>query len=297
MTAESLFATYKLQIFRFYGNYGSVDIAMQSIAPPEKGRTRLAAVLRQGGEFITIDDATAALGLGRTDAAKLLSRWQEQGWLRRVRRGLYAVVPLASSKGDQVIEDPWTLVPQLFDPSYVGGASAAHHWDLTEQLFRSVFVFTTKPVRRSEQTVQGTPFVVRHIAESKLFGTKTLWRGRVKLQVSDPSRTIIDMLDDPRAGGGIRHVADCLKAYFVRADAAPDLLVDYAERLGNGAVFKRLGFLTEWADGPASVIEACAARLTQGAVKLDPALPSPRFIRHWSLKLPDRWKVGASSHD
>lgn len=270
---------------------------MNSPASSKKGRARLAAVLRQGGEFVSIDDATAVLGVGRTDAAKLLSRWQEQGWLTRVRRGLYAAVPLTSGQGEHVIEDPWTLVPELFDPGYVGGASAAHHWDLTEQLFRSVFVYTTRPVRRSEQNVQGTPFVVRHIAERKLFGTKTLWRSRVKLQVSDPARTIIDMLDEPRAGGGIRHAADCLKAYFVRADASPDLLVDYAERLGNGAVFKRLGFLTEWAEGPASLVQACAARLTQGAVKLDPALPSPRLITHWGLRLPDRWKAGAAPHD
>jgi len=270
---------------------------MTSVAPLEKGRARLAAVLRQGGDFVTLDDATTVLGIGRTDAAKLLARWQEQGWLRRVRRGLYVPVPLTTGQGEQVIEDPWTLVPKLYDPGYVGGATAAQHWDLTEQIFRSVFVFTARPVRRSQQTVQGTSFIVHHLAADKLFGTKTLWRGRVKLQVSDPARTIIDMLDEPRVGGGIRHVSDCLKAYYARADADPDRLIDYAERVGNGAVFKRLGFLTEWADGPVVVIEACAARLTQGAVKLDPALASPRFLRHWRLQLPDRWKAAAGTRD
>ena len=274
-----------------------MGVAMTPSIPPEKGRSRLAAVLRQGGEFVTIDDTMTALGVGRTDAAKMLARWQTQGWLRRVSRGLYARVPLASGQGDQVIEDPWTLVPKLFDPGYVGGASAAQHWDLTEQLFRSIFVFTTRPVRHSQQTIQDTPFVVRHIAADKMFGTRTLWRGRVKIQVSDPARTIIDMLDDPRTGGGIRHVADCLKAYFARADADPDLLIGYAEQVRNGAVFKRLGFLTEWTGGPPALIEACAARLTLGASKLDPALASPRFVRHWQLQLPERWKTGPGPHD
>jgi predicted transcriptional regulator of viral defense system len=270
---------------------------MMPSIPSEKGRSRLAIVLRQGGDFVTIDDAAAALGIGRAEAAKMLARWQAQGWLRRVSSGLYAAVPLTSGQGDQVIEDPWTLVPKLFDPGYVGGASAAQHWDLTEQLFRSIFVFTTRPVRRSQQKIQDTPFVVHHIAADKIFGTRSLWRGRAKIQVSDPARTIIDMMDDPRSGGGIRHVADCLKAYLARTDADPDLLINYATRLGNGAVFKRLGFLTESIGGPPALIEACAARLTQGPTKLDPALASPRFARHWQLRLPARWKSGPGPHD
>ena len=81
-----------------------------------RGRSRLAQVLRVEGQLITIADATAALGVDRVTAAKLLARWQDQGWLKRVRRGLYAPVPVTALPSDQVIEDPWTLVPGLFDP-------------------------------------------------------------------------------------------------------------------------------------------------------------------------------------
>lgn len=262
-----------------------------------KGRERLAAVIRRGGELVTVDDASAALDLERGAAAKLLARWQSQGWLTRVRRGLYSPVPLSSSPSDQVVEDPWSLIPELFGPAYVGGASAAQHWDLTEQLFRTVFVYTTRPVRRANQAVYGTAFVVRHIADDKLFGTRAVWRGRTKIQVSDVHRTVIDMLDTPAVGGGIRHVADCLKAYLGREDADPAKLIDYAGRLGNGAVFKRLGFLVERAGGPAQLIDACAARLTQGVVKLDPTLASPRLMRRWRLWLPERWKKEARKGD
>lgn len=265
--------------------------------PTDKRRDRLSAVLRQAGDLVTVDDAAAALGIGRSAAAKVLARWQEQGWITRIRRGLYAPVPLTSSRGEQVLEDPWTLVPELFAPGYVGGASAAHHWDLTEQLFRSVFVFTARPVRRSKQTIHGTLFVVRHLPRDKIFGTRVLWRGRVKIPVSDIHRTIIDMLDDPANGGGIRHIFDCLRAYIARRDADPDVLIGYADRLANGAVFKRLGFLAERAHGPSPLVEACASRLTEGVVKLDPALSSPRMLRRWRLWLPERWKSEAATDD
>ena len=47
------------------------------------------------------------------------------------------------------------------------------------------------------------------------------------------------MLDEPRSGGGIRHVADCLQVYFESEQADVPKLTEYASRLGNGAVFKR----------------------------------------------------------
>jgi predicted transcriptional regulator of viral defense system len=246
--------------------------------------------------LITVDDATQALGIGRSAAAKVLARWQRQGWITRVQRGVYAPIPLASAPGDHVVDDPWTLIPNLFGPAYVGGASAAHHWDLTEQLFRSVFVCTTKPVRQKTHTVHGTTFILRHVAEDKLFGTRVLWRGRTKLNVSDPHRTVIDMLDDPASGGGIRHVADCLQRYLKRPDVSPETLVDYADRIGNGAVFKRLGFLAERAGAPQALIAACAERLTMGNAKLDLGLPCPRLIRRWRLWIPESWKHEAP-HD
>jgi len=258
---------------------------------PPTTKARLSAVLRRAGPLVTVDDAAVALKLDPVAAAKLLARWNGQGWLRRIRRGLYAPVPLAADAGDQVVEDPWTLVPEIFAPAYVAGASAAQHWDLTEQLFRSVFVVTARHVRHRNVTIHGTPFVLRHLPREKHFGTLAVWRGSAKVELSDLHRTVIDMLDDPASGGGIRHVADCLKAYLGRKDASPDALVAYAERLGNGAVFKRLGFLAERQEGGAALVEACLRRLKQGNVKLDPALPSPRLVRRWRLWLPESWKV------
>jgi predicted transcriptional regulator of viral defense system len=253
-------------------------------------RDRLSAVAKAAGEFISVDATAAALGIPGRTAARTLARWQRQGWIARVRRGLYTQRPLESSIGDTALEDPWTLVPQLFGGGYVGGASAAHHWDLTEQLFRAVFVYTTRDVRHREVVVHGTTFVLKHVSDRLVFGAKTVWRNRTRLQVSDPHRTIIDLLDDPSMGGGIAHVADCLGNYLRRPDAAAEKLLAYAERAGNGAVFKRLGFLAERAGAREALIDGCAVRLTKGNSKLDPALPCPRLVRRWRLWIPESWK-------
>ena len=197
-------------------------------------RARLAAVLRSTKEVVTIDAATKTLDLDRTAAAKLLSRWVQQGWLRRVGPGTYVAVPLDLAGTEQVVEDPWVLVPTLFRECYIGGWTAAHHWDLTEQLFNETVVFTTRRIAEKRITAQGVTFLLHHIPKERLFGLKPLWRGTTRVNVSDPARTLIDMIAMPSTGGGIDHTADCLAAYLKSQVNDRGLLIRYAEQFGRG---------------------------------------------------------------
>lgn len=258
-----------------------------------RARARLSAVLQTARELVTIEDTTKALGLDRHAASKILSRWQQQGWLKRVGRGVYAPIPLDAATTGQVLQDPWILVPALFAPGYVGGWTAAEHWDLTEQLFRSVFVFTARPFRCKEQTVQGVPFTLKRVRENALFGLKTLWRGQARVSISDKHRTIVDLLADPLTGGGIRHVAQCVRTYLRDGEADAVILIGYAETLGNGAVFKRLGFLASKIPGQEALVQSCRQRRSAGNAKLDPALSCRRLVKTWSLWIPANWEAEA----
>ena len=262
---------------------------MSKAAAIPEGRRRLSAVVREGGDIVRIADAERTLDVNRTVASKLLSRWSRQGWLRRVGPGAYAPVSLDSLFSDQVLDDPWVLVPTLYDPAYIGGRTAAEHWDLTEQIFRDIVVMTERPVRAVSREHHGASFTLRHVRAGMMFGTRSVWRGRTRIAVSDVPRTIVDMLDDPELGAGIQHVEDCLASYFERKDCDDGTLVAYADRIGNGAVFKRLGFLAERRSGTNALIDACRERLTQGNAKLDSALPCRRLITRWRLFVPESW--------
>lgn len=261
---------------------------MDSHALPS-GRARLAAVVKAAGTVVRIEHAEQALRVSRTEAAKLLSRWSSQGWLRRVGPGAYVPVQLESLDALQVVDDPWILVPVLFDPAYIGGRTAAEHWDLTEQIFRDIVVYTARRVNRPVVERQGAVFTVIHTGKERLFGTQAVWRGQTKIAVSDIHRTIVDMLNDPSSGGGIQHVADCFAAYMRRSDRDEARLIGYAERLGNGAVFKRLGFLAERHRDGAALAAASQKHLTKGNALLDPALKCPRLVTRWRLRVPDSW--------
>jgi predicted transcriptional regulator of viral defense system len=254
------------------------------------GRERLSTVLRATRGVITVDDVVSVLGIERRPAAQLLSRWTDQGWLKRIRHGTYAPLPLDATTTTKTIANPWLLVATLFEPGYVGGWSAAEHWELTEQMFRDVCVFTTTPFRSKRQEIEGTTFVMHMLGPELLFGTKPVWDAGRKIAVSDAHRTIIDMMARPETGGGIRHAADCLAAYLSSTHADALKLIQYAEHYGSGAVFKRMGFLLDELGGGEAIVDACRARLSTGYAKLDPALPRDRLVTKWRLWVPTSWK-------
>jgi len=246
-------------------------------------------VLSAAGDVIHVDDVVSTLQLDRTGAAQRLSRWAQQGWLRRVGTGAYVAASLNTLGSDRVLDDPWVIVPALFAPAYIAGRTAAEHWDLTEQIFKDIFVMTSQAVRQKRQERHGALFSLKHIDERKIFGTKNVWRHHTRVPVADVHRTIIDMLDDPAIGGGIQHVTDCLAVYLRRDDRDDKKLIDYAVCLGNGAVFKRLGFLAERLRDGTELASLCEQHLSGGHAKLDPAQGEAVVVTKWRLRMPERW--------
>lgn len=175
----------------------------------------------------------------------------------------------------------------MFEPCYIGGWSAAEHWGLTEQIFSSLCVMTTTRPRNRKPLLRRTKFDLHTVPATHLIGLKTVWRGGTRVRLSDPARTLIDMMADPALGGGIRHVAEMLASLLHDQPKEGAKLTDYAAKLGIGAVYKRLGFLLQ-RDHPDQIalIAACQANLSAGYAKLDPSLPADRLITVWRVWVP-----------
>lgn len=256
-------------------------------------RQRLAEIIRGTKGSISVAEAANILNLSLPVVAKMLSRWAKKGWLSRIRRGIYIPIPLESRTADTVLEDPWIIAERLFAPCYISGWSAAEYWGLTEQIFRTILVMTRQKPRNHSPVIKGTKFLLRTISDKAMFGIKPVWKGQVKVSVSDPTRTIIDMLNDPQLGGGIRSTADIFINYLKSEKANMDLLLEYAKQLGVGAVYKRLGFLLErFAPDKKTAINICQLSLTAGNTRLDPKSSqsgTDRLITCWRLWIPEGW--------
>ena len=257
------------------------------------GQTRkeLSEILRRSKSIVSVGEAASILKKSPGEVAKLLARWVEQGWMVRIRRGLYAPVPLESKNPENVIEDPQIVAMKVFEPCYIGGWSAAEYWGLTEQIFKTIIVVTTKPIRQRKVKIQSSEFLVRQISNSRFFGMKVIWKERVQVYMSDPTKTIVDMLDDPAMSGGVRMLEKILKEYLSSSNKDLKQLLTYAGRMKNGAIYKRLGYLLERSGIKDDFLMAALRKsVTTGNAKLDPALPAERLITKWRLWVPENWK-------
>lgn len=224
----------------------------------------------------------------------MLARWVTQGWLKRLQRGRYMPVPLEADPDGMVLEDPWMLAATAFAPCYVGGWSAAEHWGLTEQLFRTLVVFSERPPRERKPELAGTPYWILGTKRERMFGLKTIWRGQVKVQVSDPTRTALDMLDNPLIAGGLRPMVDVARAYLESEHFDYSAVDEYAGRLGNGAIYKRLGYLLElYYPERKALLAVCCKNLTTGLAQLDPSTPGDRIVKRWRIRVPEAWSPEA----
>jgi len=253
-------------------------------------RAFVAQLNRELQRPFTPADAAAVTEVDHARAARLLRHLAQQGWVARVQRGLYTTVPLEAEDPDRWSADPWAVATAALAPGYVGGWTALHHWDLTDQVFATTVFITSRPVPRRERRIGDARLELRHRAERALFGTRRVWRGGAPVLISDRERTLVDCLDDPSVGGGLHHVVEALRVYAEGPDVSWGRLIEYADRLGNRTVFKRLGYIAETLElADAQLIDACRARVSAGTGRLDPGRPAsgPTSAR-WGLRLNTR---------
>jgi predicted transcriptional regulator of viral defense system len=244
----------------------------------------------------TVKEAASVLGTDYGRTKWLLAYWTSHGWLSRIRRGLYVTVPLGAKNPSAWSEDPWIMAMRVFEPCYIGGWSACEHWNFTEQIFRGVVVVTSRPARRRHLQVKETPFVLKTVKADRLFGTTALWRRQTQVQVSDPSRTLVDLLNYPDLGGGMRHVAQVLREYVESSHKDVAKLLEYIKRLDNRTIYKRLGYVLEVLEIPQpELLKACRNNLSTGYSLFDStARRGGSFNRRWGLQVNVNVKRGVS---
>lgn len=251
-----------------------------------KEREVLRVLVASEKPTVSVNDVIERLGVNRPYGNLVLSRLQQKGWLQRIKRGVYTIVPLHSKTGQPVTEEPLAMAMSLFAPCYVSGWTAAEHWDLTEQISNAVMVCTERKQRGRIQSFGRVTYRTRFTRETDI-GVTSVWEGSSRVRMADPHRLVVDALTSPELGGGGRQTLDIVRAYWRSEHANGEALLSYAQRLGRGALFKRLGFTAErFGSVSEEWIERCRKRLTSGIARLDPSGTSRgRIVSRWNLKV------------
>ena len=218
------------------------------------------------------------------DPRDILDSLRRKKWILKIKRGVYAIAPLeAGEKGSESYSlHSFTIGSFLVQPYYIGYWSALNYHGLTDQTPPAVYVVTTKP--RNSRRVLNTQFKFVTVPNRKMFGTIKVEIDNRKINMSSREKTIADCLDHPEHAGGVEEIAKAI--YFASSNSEINFnqLVDCSRRLGNSAVLKRLGYISETLNIKELSALLSNSKLASGYSVLDPMLPKNGKIR-------ERWKL------
>lgn len=257
----------------------------QNITRGPLGRAEARFLARVSGKVaFTTGEAQEILGYkGEDSTQKFLERLHTKGWIRRIKRGRFAVIPLSSGENRTPQLHEFIVAMELVSPAAIAYWSALNHHGMTEQLPRTVFVVTNHPVRRPPGEVLGVTYKVISLRPEKFFGIiKKDWIDEMPFMVTDREKTIVDGLDLPQYVGGVAEITKALSIGWTQLNESK--LRKYAVKIGNSAVAKRLGFLMETLGlGNVEALRKVVA-LAPGFSPLDPTLTRHgKYNRRWGL--------------
>jgi len=237
-----------------------------------KATTLLLTLAGEGRNVFTTAEAHALLGGSPAATYKLLHDLKQGGWLHALDKGRYLIVPLEAGLERRFTIHEFRLASHLAPEGYVAYWTALHHHRLTEQIPRDVWIATAR--RRQPMTLLGVTYTFVLLRPHKLFGAQMVWIEGQAVAIADLEKSIIDALDHPEYCGGITEAAKALTTALEEREVDLARLTNYAQRMQNGAVFKRLGYLAERLALPVGDHPAqWQAALTGGHALLDPGRP------------------------
>ncbi|MBI4334557.1 MAG: type IV toxin-antitoxin system AbiEi family antitoxin domain-containing protein [Chloroflexi bacterium] len=207
------------------------------------GSDLLTVIIRQGKRIFTYEDAVKAYGSSDRRLRELLSTLARRGWLQRLEKGKYLILPFEAGREREWTEHEFIIASYLIEPYYIGFRSALNYYGYTEQMSRTVFIVSTRRKLRSSLKISGVTYRLVNVSERKFFGFRQIAIDGNQVNISEPEKTIVDCLDHMRYCGGVSEIAKAL--WYGRDDLDLARIAEYSRRNGNRAASQRLGYLIE----------------------------------------------------
>jgi predicted transcriptional regulator of viral defense system len=239
----------------------------------------------QGKVIFTTQEAHEILGGSRSATYKLLHDLVKGGWLRSLGKGRYLIIPLAAGPERRYTTHEFLVAHHLAPEGYIAYWTALHHHGLTEQVPGTIWMAT--PQRHPEATIAGVRYTFVTLRPYKVFGQQPVWVEGQSVPVADLEKSVVDALDHPEHSGGVGEVAKALTAAVTERNADWERLTEYALRMRNRAIFKRLGYLVEALSlSSKGFMDRWQDALSAGYAQLDPSRPAAgSFDRRWRVQV------------
>lgn len=198
-----------------------------------------------GREAVSVSDIRALAGPGSA-TRNVVQQLIRKGWLSRVRRGRYVLLPPEHGPDNLGENNVLALATAAAASSYVGWWSAASFHGFTTQVPLTVFIAVTG--RMTEREIEGSTVRFVRLPKPKFFGSQLYPLYGRQVAISNPAKTLIDCLDRPSLAGGISETVRI--ADRALANVSGDEAVETAIRFNSKSVMQRLGAISDLVDRP-----------------------------------------------
>lgn len=226
--------------------------------------------------LFTLQDVAEEIGNVRS-AQTLLARYQRQGYVSRVRRGMYCVNNIATSLPEV---NKYQVASAITPTSYVAYHAAMEYHGLAHQLYYDVSIGGEQSFNSFE--FDGNSYAFRNIATH--IGVDTPIADS-HVRVTNVERTVIDCIDRIDLCGGWEELVNCLRSVQYLREVE---LLAVLRAYNRIALYKKAGFLFEQLNMPVSdsLIEDCRRYAKESVTYLTSDGDSKAFNAIWRLYAP-----------
>jgi len=229
--------------------------------------------------------------LSKRTQDSLLTYYTRTGRILRVRRGLFAYVPLGASPKNSAV-DPYLVAAKLTEDAILAYHTALEFHGKAysvHQQFLYLAEQASRPLQFRSHRFRAISFP-KALREKKKqsFGVVQADRLGLDVRVTSLERTLVDVLDRPDLGGGWEEIWRSLESVeFFDLDQ----VVKYALLLANATTIAKVGFYLEQHRDALMVtdthLKRLRARRPAKAHYLDRSQrKSGRFVSGWNLVVP-----------
>jgi predicted transcriptional regulator of viral defense system len=228
----------------------------------------------------------------RGTAKSLLIYHKNSGRIRQVRRGLFAVVPVAQRHKEFQV-NPYLITGRITEDSILGYHTAMDLHGFAYSVFNHFYYLTYKQIRSFE--FQGNAFYALKFPKKLLaigkedFATTTVNREGLDIKVTTIERTLVDSLHHPEYAGGWEEI---WRSFSMITVLQLDKVIEYALLLDNATTVAKVGFFLEQHQEQFKITEEhlqkLAAKIPTHKHYLERGKrTSGKFIKRWNLIVPE----------
>ncbi len=209
-----------------------------------------------------------------------LLRWQEQGIIRQIRRGLYTAIDPVSGIP---IADRYEIGSHVSDTAYIGWHSALEIHGLAHQQYFSLYVASESAF--NPFTFEDIDFICCNMPSPHDLGIITPIGTHYR--VTDLERTLIDCFDRIDRAGGVEELLHCMESIRTLDEQK---LRTYLAAYDKKFLYQKTGFFLEFIQEQAHISDQLIADCHQQGATCVQHLTGDgdckQYIKQWKLYVP-----------